>query len=475
MKRLLVLALLAGCDSGDSGSAAPDAARDALVADAAADAGLDAAADAAVPDMEVPDMAVPDMDVPDAMRRRPVAFDEPIAQACPATPRAAQVELQSATGAAESTFDGPVTVGAVAGDLVTLDLAGGQIVLRMPPSALPYFAQGTQLQALFRRRSMGFTEWLLVLRNPQNQIVFAAGTGTSWMIMQFTERAAVGEDVTLAGACVEVGERCFDRVDREVIFAGGNRRRALLPGTSSDFTTDGGTFQLHVDQAYQVACDVLCPNVALQWFSVWLLRDGQVPAAIDSDGDGLLNDADLCPLVADPEQLDGDADGLGDACDPEPAGPGTACTHPLDCPSRTCTPAGICQAGVYIVPQAPEVCDGQDNDGAGGVDDGLAGCAEAGWCVVSAQITADPLTRGEAGTLTATPSLDGGGCAGVQVTEIAWDLGPDGRPDGTGETLDLRRLRGQDAVPGIVRLTDSRGGITEVPFRVPVATSEFCP
>jgi hypothetical protein len=35
----------------------------------------------------------------------------------------------------------------------------------------------------------------------------------------------------------------------------------------------------------------------------------------DVDGDGVLNDADNCPFVANPAQTDTDLDGLGDACD----------------------------------------------------------------------------------------------------------------------------------------------------------------
>jgi LAS superfamily LD-carboxypeptidase LdcB len=37
----------------------------------------------------------------------------------------------------------------------------------------------------------------------------------------------------------------------------------------------------------------------------------------DEDGDGLTNDTDNCPLVANPDQSDSDANGVGDACEPE--------------------------------------------------------------------------------------------------------------------------------------------------------------
>ncbi len=38
--------------------------------------------------------------------------------------------------------------------------------------------------------------------------------------------------------------------------------------------------------------------------------------APDSDGDGICDPADNCPLVANPDQTDTDGDGFGDACDP---------------------------------------------------------------------------------------------------------------------------------------------------------------
>ena len=124
----------------------------------------------------------------------------------------------------------------------------------------------------------------------------------------------------------------------------------------------------------------------------------------------------------------------------------------------------------YVVPGAPEVCDGDDDDGDGMADEGLDGCTPDTWCGVTATVSGGELVRGEAGELVAEVSA----CPGVTITRVAWDLGPDGREDGEGERLALRALRGMDAA-GVLRVEDSRGGITEVPFHVPVAASEFCP
>jgi hypothetical protein len=51
--------------------------------------------------------------------------------------------------------------------------------------------------------------------------------------------------------------------------------------------------------------------VALAWTLAPAVR-----ACVDTDGDGVCDVDDDCPLVANPAQADADVDGLGDACDP---------------------------------------------------------------------------------------------------------------------------------------------------------------
>lgn len=54
-------------------------------------------------------------------------------------------------------------------------------------------------------------------------------------------------------------------------------------------------------------------------FNDWRLPSTTVPddggPGNDSDGDGIPNNTDNCPDVANPEQTDTDTDGAGDACD----------------------------------------------------------------------------------------------------------------------------------------------------------------
>jgi len=50
----------------------------------------------------------------------------------------------------------------------------------------------------------------------------------------------------------------------------------------------------------------------------WVIETAEIPVA-DSDGDGIVDNQDNCPAVANSDQADGDGDGIGDACDVLPA------------------------------------------------------------------------------------------------------------------------------------------------------------
>ena len=52
--------------------------------------------------------------------------------------------------------------------------------------------------------------------------------------------------------------------------------------------------------------------IQLQSLTAFINPDYQLP---DSDNDGVLDDSDNCPHIANPDQLDKDASGRGDACE----------------------------------------------------------------------------------------------------------------------------------------------------------------
>ena len=69
-----------------------------------------------------------------------------------------------------------------------------------------------------------------------------------------------------------------------------------------------------------VSLEGVLADAASLKFTVKLHLAGQPlePPPPDTDGDGIPDGSDNCPAIANPDQVDADADGKGDACDPAP-------------------------------------------------------------------------------------------------------------------------------------------------------------
>ncbi len=75
----------------------------------------------------------------------------------------------------------------------------------------------------------------------------------------------------------------------------------------------------------------------------WADEDERV-LQLDSDGDDVPDTDDICPWAPDPRQLDEDADGLGDACDPDADGDGVLDIYQGRCFSSKVGLLGDCPA-----------------------------------------------------------------------------------------------------------------------------------
>lgn len=156
---------------------------------------------------------------------------------------------------------------------------------------------------------------------------------------------------------------------RKMIVWGGS------PDTSMSSMNTGGVYDPTAGGAWTPTTTSGAPSTTLHsavWGSGLMTIWGDVPPggsrySVDSDGDGLVDSCDNCPVLSSPNQFDGDGDGVGDVCD----------SCPTD-PSNDVDLDGVCGASDNCPFVAnPTQADG-DADGVGNACDNCALVANPG-------------------------------------------------------------------------------------------------
>jgi len=154
-----------------------------------------------------------------------------------------------------------------------------------------------------------------------------------------------------------------------------------VDGTVVPLTLQGGGQDGLVQKAFavvpwsamtdgQVVIQIIAPNEPYLAFDYALLDTDQIA---DCDGDGIPDSLDNCRCVANADQVDVDADGVGDACDP-------GCHTDAECNDQNACTTDTCHSqGDGFCVNAPISCD----DGDGCTADSCnpsSGCQHAAQC-----------------------------------------------------------------------------------------------
>lgn len=116
-----------------------------------------------------------------------------------------------------------------------------------------------------------------------------------------TENGA-GEIVLVHGSPGFLGDFDFAAGDADLVFYGSAEDPGAFTRALSDVNGDG-----IMEMVISTSTDPFLEKRATVW----------IVSPVDTDGDGLRNLPDNCPLVWNPDQRDSDGDLVGDACDPD--------------------------------------------------------------------------------------------------------------------------------------------------------------
>lgn len=132
--------------------------------------------------------------------------------------------------------------------------------------------------------------------------------------------------------------------------------------TALSNTENDGTEQIIVPQIDVTTARVFIEAVDNVFFAI-NNRNIDITATLDTDGDGISDGSDNCPLIANADQLDTDGDGVGDVCDTDDDGDG------VDDVSDNCPLIANSDQADVDNDGIGDVCDDGDGDGVFDNDD----------------------------------------------------------------------------------------------------------